>query len=64
MTEPGTFTEGANGEITFASRDALASVVASFTSSKLREMAAAAKALAPRTLPAPYLRALAPRTLP
>ena len=46
VTEPGTFTEGANGEITFASRDALASVVASFTSSKLREMAAAAKALA------------------
>ena len=46
VTEPGTFTEGTNGEITFASRDALASVVASFTSSKLREMAAAAKALA------------------
>ncbi len=46
VTEPGTFTEGANGEITFASRDALASVVASFTFTKLREMAAAAKALA------------------
>ena len=46
VKEPGTFTEGRNGEITFASREALASVVASFTFTKLREMAAAAKALA------------------
>ena len=46
QAEPGTFREGRNGEITFESREALAGVVASFTFAKLREMAAAAKALA------------------
>ena len=46
LAEQDAFVEGPKGEVTFASREALAGVVASFTYTKLRELSAATKALA------------------
>ena len=46
LAEQNAFVENSKGEVTFASREALAGVVASFTYAKLRELTAATKALA------------------